>query len=50
MTDKELAIRKIEGVLRMVQIGNSYGFDMCNMKATEKRLREVLLILREESR
>ncbi|HHY74068.1 MAG TPA: hypothetical protein GX497_12780 [Bacillus bacterium] len=48
MTDKDLAIRKIQGVLGMVRIGNVQGFEVCNMKATEKKLEEALQLLRKE--
>lgn len=48
LSNKDLAIRKIKGVLTMVKIGNVEGFEICNMKATEKKLEEALSLLRRE--
>lgn len=48
LSNIELATRKIEGVLKMVRIGNVNGFEFCNMKATEKKLEEALNLLKKE--
>lgn len=49
LTNLELAMRKVKGILDVVRIGNVNGFEICNMKSTEKKLEEVLALLKKES-
>ncbi|MEC1714714.1 hypothetical protein [Schinkia azotoformans] len=49
LSNHDQAIRKIKGIYEVVRIGNVNGFEMCNMKATEQKLKEVLSLLKKES-
>lgn len=48
MENLQLALRKAEGVLKMIQYGNTLGFEMCNMEATEDKMAEIIDLIKKE--